>query len=128
MDSRTSVHVIKTACRVVVAVFVRPAALFGSVLSRSNHPAKVRQTSEPREQGRVRVLCGSTQFPDAMAQLGYFLTVGTGEGGTAPNPKEGVAALRAAADWGNSAGQVMYGRVLERGYGFCDIKECEWCP
>ncbi|KAH3731750.1 hypothetical protein Pelo_17421 [Pelomyxa schiedti] len=27
MDSRTSVHVIKTACRVVVAVFVRPAAL-----------------------------------------------------------------------------------------------------
>ncbi|KAH3767902.1 hypothetical protein Pelo_212 [Pelomyxa schiedti] len=27
MDSRTSVHVIKTACHVVVAVFVRPAAL-----------------------------------------------------------------------------------------------------
>ncbi|KAH3723389.1 hypothetical protein Pelo_17906 [Pelomyxa schiedti] len=53
MDSRTSVHVIKTACRVLVAVFVHPAALFGSVLSLSN-PAKVCQTSEPREQGRVR--------------------------------------------------------------------------
>ncbi|KAH3722778.1 hypothetical protein Pelo_18516 [Pelomyxa schiedti] len=58
MDSRTSVHVIKTACHVVVAVFVRPAALFGSVLSLSN-PAKVCQTSKPREQGRVRVLCGN---------------------------------------------------------------------
>ncbi|KAH3722844.1 sel1 repeat family protein [Pelomyxa schiedti] len=74
---------------------------------------------------RMYSVAAQQVFPDAMAQLGYFLTVGTGGtgGGTAPNPKEGVAALRAAADWGNSAGQVMYGRVLERGYGFCDIKE-----
>ncbi|KAH3761624.1 hypothetical protein Pelo_6546 [Pelomyxa schiedti] len=33
MDSRTSVHVIKTACHVVVAVFVRPAALPDSAQS-----------------------------------------------------------------------------------------------
>ncbi|KAH3756338.1 hypothetical protein Pelo_11833 [Pelomyxa schiedti] len=33
---------------------------FGTVLSLPN-PTKVRQTSEPCEQGRVRVLCGSTQ-------------------------------------------------------------------
>ncbi|KAH3756337.1 hypothetical protein Pelo_11832 [Pelomyxa schiedti] len=33
MDSRTSVHVIKTACRVLVAVFVRPAALPDSAQS-----------------------------------------------------------------------------------------------
>ncbi|KAH3722861.1 hypothetical protein Pelo_18433 [Pelomyxa schiedti] len=33
MDSQTSVHVIKTACRVLIAVFVRPAALPDSAQS-----------------------------------------------------------------------------------------------
>ncbi|KAH3722729.1 hypothetical protein Pelo_18567 [Pelomyxa schiedti] len=58
MDSRTSVHVIKTACHVVVAVFVCPAALCADHYLRC-----LILTSEPREQGRVRVLCGSTHVP-----------------------------------------------------------------
>ncbi|KAH3731579.1 hypothetical protein Pelo_17591 [Pelomyxa schiedti] len=56
MDSWTSVHIIKTACHVVVAVFVRPAALCADHYLRC-----LILTSEPRKQGRVRVLCGSTQ-------------------------------------------------------------------
>ncbi|KAH3763273.1 sel1 repeat family protein [Pelomyxa schiedti] len=73
---------------------------------------------------RMYSVAAQQVFPDAMAQLGYFLTVGTGDGGTAPNPKEGITVLREAADWGHSSAQVMYARALERGHmGFSDIKE-----
>ncbi|KAH3714427.1 hypothetical protein Pelo_19063 [Pelomyxa schiedti] len=64
MDSRTSVHVIKTACHVAVAVFVRPAALCADHYLRC-----LILTSEPREQGRVRVLCGSTQYTGARSRI-----------------------------------------------------------
>ncbi|KAH3761410.1 hypothetical protein Pelo_6809 [Pelomyxa schiedti] len=57
MDSRTSVHVIKTACHVVVAVFVRPAALC------ADHYL------------RCLILCARLQSLASKAEFVYFVEV-----------------------------------------------------
>ncbi|KAH3758544.1 hypothetical protein Pelo_9651 [Pelomyxa schiedti] len=54
MDSRTSVHVIKTACRVLIAVFVRPAALPDSAQS-SVSPI-------PQKRARLQSLASKAEF------------------------------------------------------------------
>ncbi|KAH3731596.1 hypothetical protein Pelo_17571 [Pelomyxa schiedti] len=54
MDSRTSVHVIKTACRVLIAVFVRPAALPDSAQS-SVSPI-------PLKRARLQSLASKAEF------------------------------------------------------------------
>ncbi|KAH3732534.1 hypothetical protein Pelo_16636 [Pelomyxa schiedti] len=59
MDSRTSVHVIKIACHVVVAVFVRPAALC------ADHYL------------RCLILCAILQSLASKAEFVYFVEVHT---------------------------------------------------
>ncbi|KAH3722717.1 hypothetical protein Pelo_18577 [Pelomyxa schiedti] len=55
MDSRTSVHVIKTACHVVVAVFVRPAALPDSAQSSGSPIIPLKRT-------RLQSLASKAEF------------------------------------------------------------------